>query len=523
MPKDQIKYHNDEPTSVDLLDRAQYASSFADFCRQCTTPLTVGLYATWGGGKTSLMRQIEQQLGENDFHVVWFNAWEHQLVQDPILALSHAIAAGLNNKEQEKIKKILSLVAVALGSQVLKVSTGLKLLELIKLGDVYEEEQFLNRDASLKLKMHIEQLIKKIKRITGKEKLVFFIDDLDRCSADQSLRLLEALKLYLNIDGCVFFLGVDREALQHSIKVKYADMPSDEIHYLDKIIQLPFTIPMIEPSQLSNFVLALLPEELSDCRHILEKGLGANPRQVKRFINNLLFNHQLAKNKIKYYESKVLCTILLIQHRKPDLYRIVSKNPSIMLQIQQDNEESKNIKADYLGDDFDLEEIIKDIDASDSELLSNYIYLTDASGAQVDTSFQVKEKAATEEQVAADDSESFQFYNEVDLSNLMEESGGELRKALPIFRTNKQRTWLVATAGTLSCILDDENTRAKKSVIQWAQNVSKNTQVKAHVSQKGSSVIDIGNRSNWLYSKRLHPDPSSLEDQVRELIEIALK
>jgi|GEM_PF-6575079 len=59
-----IKIQNDEPTIVDMLDRARFAEALGRMLETCETPLVVGLYGTWGIGKTSLMRQIKQLLNE---------------------------------------------------------------------------------------------------------------------------------------------------------------------------------------------------------------------------------------------------------------------------------------------------------------------------------------------------------------------------------------------------------------------------------------------------------------------------
>ena len=69
-------------------------------------------------------------------------------------------------------------------------------------------------------------------------------------SPPETLALLEALKLYLNLDGCVYFLGVDREALERSVRYHYKDTEISETSYLDKIVQLPFTIPPVAPESM---------------------------------------------------------------------------------------------------------------------------------------------------------------------------------------------------------------------------------------------------------------------------------
>ncbi len=522
MPEARMLYHKDEPTPVDLLDRMQYADSFAQFCTLCDTPVTVGLYSAWGGGKTSLMLQIKEHLEKTDgtaFHIIWFNAWEHQFVENPILALSHTIAADLAEKYQSEIRKLLTLVAVALGAQVLKLSSGLSISDLLQHGKRYEEEHFLNRDVSVKLKQHLVALIKKVQKVTNKEKIVFFIDDLDRCSAEQSLKLLEAFKLYLNIEGCIFFLGVDKEALQNIIQTKYAGLPMKEIHYLDKIIQFPFTIPIIEPTTLKKFVATLLPEKLETCQEILEKGLGGNPRQVKRFINNLLFSNGLAEKNIKDYRCTILCSVLLLQERKPDLYRLISRDPSVLLTMREDTEEAKNLKTDYLGDDFDLEDILKDHLFPNAETVAYYIYLTDASGVHTGNSYE--EDSVIKKQASVDESELTVFYNENDLNTIFRERGEEVIETLLLFRTARQRTWLLTTPGYIYCILDDEKTRLKNSAIQWKQSTTQNMPVQTRESARKNAVIDIGDKTNWLYSRRLFPDGAALEKKVRSMIENA--
>jgi len=54
----------------------------------------------------------------------------------------------------------------------------------------------------------------------GKERMVIFIDDLDRCMPDIALQVLEALKLYLNIPNLIFVLGVDKQVVE-TLVVEY--------------------------------------------------------------------------------------------------------------------------------------------------------------------------------------------------------------------------------------------------------------------------------------------------------------
>lgn len=75
----------DTPSEVDLLGFSDYAEALADFIKNEKTskPLTIGIDAPWGMGKTTLMHMIRNQMVQQatkhkrSFPVVWFNAWKY--------------------------------------------------------------------------------------------------------------------------------------------------------------------------------------------------------------------------------------------------------------------------------------------------------------------------------------------------------------------------------------------------------------------------------------------------------------
>ena len=82
---------NDEPAAVDSLDRVRFATALASVIKSCATPLVIGIYGTWGTGKTSLMRQMREQLSQaDDIRTIWFDPWQHQFDEEPAVALLHA-------------------------------------------------------------------------------------------------------------------------------------------------------------------------------------------------------------------------------------------------------------------------------------------------------------------------------------------------------------------------------------------------------------------------------------------------
>ncbi len=122
--------------------------------------------------------------------------------------------------------------------------------------------------------------------------LVVFIDDLDRCLPEKMVQVLEAVKLFLDKEGCVFYLGADAEVLQQAVAKQYAQAGVDAQEardYLEKIIQLRFRLPPATHESMQSLIHAYPAAEkaLGDAWQLLVTGAALNPRKVKTFVNDL--------------------------------------------------------------------------------------------------------------------------------------------------------------------------------------------------------------------------------------------
>jgi predicted KAP-like P-loop ATPase len=329
-------FHHDRPSTDDRLNRADYTAAFANLIRTSDTPFVIGLYGSWGIGKTSLMNHIARELG-NDVRSVTYNAWAHQSDQQPAVALLHELVDQLGLRGDRRMRKWLTVIGRALGGIGL-AKVGASPADVERLAKEYDDRSFGVREAQVQLRATFGKFIQRAAvarprrfgrtTLTEPRKIVFFIDDLDRCMPDAVLNVLEALKIYLDLPGCVYVLALDRQVVERSVLRRYDSMGVNAANYLEKIVQLPFEIPMVSTEAVETFVDLLVPEQLHETRSVLIAGLGANPRQIKRFVNGLTFNHHLAiRSDIEDYDPVVLAALLLIQHRDPVLYREVQKRP----------------------------------------------------------------------------------------------------------------------------------------------------------------------------------------------------
>ena len=70
-------------------------------------------------------------------------------------------------------------------------------------------------------------------------KLVIFIDELDRCNPAYAVKLLEQIKHYMEDDRIIFVFSVNINQLQHTIKHYYGNN-FNATKYLDRFFLINF-------------------------------------------------------------------------------------------------------------------------------------------------------------------------------------------------------------------------------------------------------------------------------------------
>ena len=101
---------------------------------------------------------------------------------------------------------------------------------------------------------NFKNLVKKILENHGKEKLIIFVDELDRCNPENAIKLLESIKNNFEIaENCGFVIFVDDEVLASYINKKYEKTEMNGYLYLEKVVEAKFRVPEIDLSYLENF------------------------------------------------------------------------------------------------------------------------------------------------------------------------------------------------------------------------------------------------------------------------------
>jgi formylglycine-generating enzyme required for sulfatase activity len=385
MPNPKTYILDDLPTDTDALDFKPYVETLVDVCKTASTPLTIGVFGTWGSGKTSLMRMVQKGLPDN-FTVAWFDAWkydkEESLWRAFLLCILTALKKSAKGKgepteEFEKMETLLyreleiekvggvTIDLAKLGGKVAQglaqlslsfipgISTLTKLVEELQSGAASSAtDEALGAIQRERTKIYIEH-VRFLEQFHGKftdlieqhilpNRLVVFVDDLDRCLPEKAIEVLEAIKLFVDAPGCVFMLGLDQDIIARGIEMKYRELGENKdaegkgqftiqgIRYLEKIIQLPFYILPADRSDMGDFVQGLTADwPHAECPKVFAAGLGDNPRQIKRTVNVFLMLWNLAEKRQERLLGRIkpirLAKVVAIQSVYPDLYNLLLK------------------------------------------------------------------------------------------------------------------------------------------------------------------------------------------------------
>ena len=140
---------------------------------------------------------------------------------------------------------------------------------------------------------------------------MIFIDDLDRCTPEGALEILESIKTFFDIEGIIYVIGMDPSTIDLIIEVKYGKSPKiSGLDYMQKIVQLPFQIPVWSGEDLGRTIIKIadetgLPKHITDMmlkqeiKDLIINSAKLNPRNIKRFINSVVLSYSTSGKNIE--------------------------------------------------------------------------------------------------------------------------------------------------------------------------------------------------------------------------------
>lgn len=307
-----------EDTLVDLLAQDSIGRNEDMVAFLANLDLAEGGYSIfidgqWGDGKTFFVKQaiallkngndnLEYSFNTNDaerlssllsetttkkrFLPIYYNAWENDYSNEPVLSIidqivtEYAELSGQHTLTGDIDLKISGLVK-SLSFNIGPVGlSGKEIAELLGSKDILSKVR-IQRDTREKLSELLTLALHE-----RADKLVLFIDELDRCSPSYAIKTLEAIKFLFDLENVTVVFSTDRDMLAHAIEGFYGTGFNGR-KYLERFYDRIVTLSPVATSSYFESV-----------------GFSWKPNNFDKFVDDWIKQRQCAMRDInRYYEA----------------------------------------------------------------------------------------------------------------------------------------------------------------------------------------------------------------------------
>ena len=233
---------------------------------------TIALDGKWGSGKTFFVRQseiiidscnpqssIEMELRErvlknlrlsdkraafeSSIISVYYDAWVNDNDTEPIFSLIYEITKQISIDFSISENNLFKLAA-----SILSAISGYNLNGILETLNSVDPFSLFKKQKNIE--SDIQSFFTELLAERG-NRLVVFIDELDRCKPSFAVHLLEQLKHYISDERITFVFSINLEQLQHTIK-HYYGIDFDSCRYLDRFFDFRVSIPSVDIEDLYN-------------------------------------------------------------------------------------------------------------------------------------------------------------------------------------------------------------------------------------------------------------------------------
>ena len=316
-----------------IFGRKEFAVNLKNIFTNTDGGFVLAIDASWGEGKTSFIHQLIYDLNSSGNLIpIYYDAFSNDFSSDTFLSIGATISyevenhfekKGLNKTNKTQIEHLKNVTKKTAG-ELVKLGTNLAVRSLTAgivdsselqkfAGNAFNTATFgtLELDLNKKFeayensKTSIQSYIKALESVCSEnEKVVFFIDELDRCRPNFAVEVLEKIKHLFLAKNVIFVISYNKSQLSKIISSVYGVDAEDSLKYLEKFIHIEAKLPSIDSkSQESSYKLLFnsfvdefniqLPsdEYLRDMFISLcsDKHLKMNSREIERAFSYVSF------------------------------------------------------------------------------------------------------------------------------------------------------------------------------------------------------------------------------------------
>ena len=294
-----------------ILERNPYIHNFISMLLNIEKGGVIAIDGEWGSGKTYFVHQVKWLLdctsknidGEvesvlsrtvpkldniksHKYKAFYYDAWKYDKSNNPFFTLLRTMILAFGGIDYFNQKKgfIESLLKSA--SHIVK---GITPIDVESIFNGIKEFSGINDTTPLSELEFIEQMDSQVNSFLDYicegqyDKLVIFIDELDRCRPSFAVELLEIIKHYFNNDKLIFVLSTNLKEFQYCIKHYYGE-GFDGWKYLDRFIDIRITLPKITVEEYCKYLWNNLNNDrIDDLAICCAKHFGLTLREIERY------------------------------------------------------------------------------------------------------------------------------------------------------------------------------------------------------------------------------------------------
>lgn len=380
-------FNSDNPITLrteDLLERDSFCKYLAKSILryQEVETLTIGLLGKWGSGKTSI---INLTLGHIDIAyiddpknipiIIKFNPWNFSDQNNLVFQFFKLLSNFLKRKEYTKQLGEFIEEYSDLFEPVTISITGIPFIS--KIFKFFGKNiKNIGDSKSKDLNQIKESITKKLLDID--KKIIIIIDDIDRLSNAEVRQIFQLVKSLADFPNLIYILSFDKEIVCNALNEV---QNGNGRKYIEKIIQVPIDVPLAQKADVYNLLNNELNKILKDIPdgdfdnyywgNLFVFGMDKcfeNIRDVKRFLNNLIFGFTAIKGEVNPVE---FFAISVIQVFIPELYEMIKSNKQLFVAESKTFLDSRTVK-EITEEKSDYENILKIIP---EELRGNFNHI----------------------------------------------------------------------------------------------------------------------------------------------------
>lgn len=218
----------------------------------------------WGCGKTFIINMLEERL-KDKYLVIKYNCWKYDYHEEPVVAIMSVIADSLNKIAAEENPpkfvnkdtfKNLGKFLVGTGAKLFEAATNVDLQAILDLGkevinDEYKAAISKDFDSKDSLTKAIEIIDMALCLAHSEKRVLFIVDELDRCLPEYAIKVLERLHHVNEGSKFVTMLSINKKELAGSIEIAFGKHENDENfvdYYLQKFVGTIIPVPVGKPT-----------------------------------------------------------------------------------------------------------------------------------------------------------------------------------------------------------------------------------------------------------------------------------